>query len=170
MTALGILRFLGWRGVLALVLLAALGVQTVRLNVTELRLAAAQGRYASEVLAAAKARTARAEAVLAFERQSAGLITSIANAYELGKLNASKARESLVADLRAGTVRLRREWLACEGRPAAVPGAAAGAGERDADAERRFQGAGDLVRIADESDAQLAACQAIVAADRRVMP
>lgn len=168
--ALGILRFLGWRGVLAVALLAALAVQTVRLNVVEGQKAAAEGRYAKESLQAVHARLGRAEAVRAFEQQSAHLITSIANAFEEGKRNASLARESLVADLRAGNVRLRREWLACEGRPAAVPGAAAGAAERDADAERRYESAGDLVRVADEADAQLRACQAIVEADRRVMP
>lgn len=169
-TVLGILRFLGWRGVLAVALLAALAVQTVRLNVVEGQKAAAEGRYAKESLQAVHARLDRAEVVRAFEQQSARLITSIAHAFEEGKRNASLARESLVADLRAGNVRLRREWLACEGRPAAVPGAAAGTAERDADTERRYESAGDLVRIADESDAQLAACQAIVEADRRVMP
>lgn len=77
-----------------------------------------------------------------------------------------------IADLRAGTVRLRNDIAAHEFAAAgSLPSAAAGTGQRDAakGVGLRIADAEFLVRTADEADQvadQLRACQAVVRADR----
>lgn len=67
-----------------------------------------------------------------------------------------------VADVRAG--RLRGPW-SCPAAPG-VPGAGRAAPERDGDADDRAEAVGRVLRIGAEADAQLAACQAVIRADR----
>lgn len=98
-----------------------------------------------------------------------------ANAVAMAAIDAQHARElqhakqdadAVIAGLRDGNLRLRREWAGCQAA-AGVPETPAGSAESDAAAEQRSQGASDLVRIAAEADAQIRALQAIVAADRK---
>ena len=72
---------------------------------------------------------------------------------------------SVIAGLRAGTLRLREQWRGCTAA-AGVPGTAASTAGPDAAAEQRSEGARDLVRIAAEADAQIRALQAVIRADR----
>lgn len=79
------------------------------------------------------------------------------------KADALAARESTIADLRSGALRLRDHWT-CPRVPAVEAGT--GAGGRDEATDLRQAGAADLVRLADEADADIRACQAVIAADR----
>jgi hypothetical protein len=75
---------------------------------------------------------------------------------------AKAARDRVVADVRAGRLRLREDWRD-------LP-ASATASERDGQAERRATAAGRAVGIGAAADAQLAACQAVIRADRGLTP
>jgi hypothetical protein len=101
-----------------------------------------------------------AEQAKAAEQAQAAQLSTIAQQYEQDKADAQAKADRTIADLRAGTVRLRKQWTC----PAQVPGAAAGSAEPDADAQLREQGAGDLVRLAAEADAQIRGLQAAVKA------
>jgi hypothetical protein len=90
-----------------------------------------------------------------------------ADARHAQELKDAKAKsDAVIADLRNGTLRLRREWAGCEAA-ASVPGATAGAGELDATAQRRAESAAAIVRIGADADAQIRALQAVVKADRQ---
>lgn len=78
--------------------------------------------------------------------------------------NALAASDAVIADLRSGLLRLRDHWRCPVSATAEV---GAGAGRDHGAAERREEGAGDLVRVAAEADAQLRACQATLNADRK---
>ncbi|HEY1036666.1 MAG TPA: hypothetical protein VGE09_16950, partial [Pseudoxanthomonas sp.] len=75
--------------------------------------------------------------------------------------------DAVVADLRAGNLRLRKEWAGCETQR--LSDAAASAIERDALAASRDALAGDLVRVGRDADDQLRACQAVVQEDREAI-
>jgi len=77
---------------------------------------------------------------------------------------AAAVEAGILADLRAGTVRLRREWDRCE--TARVSGVAAATAERDAAAAERDALAAAVVRVGYDADAQLTACQAVIRAYR----
>jgi hypothetical protein len=116
--------------------------------------------------AAAADRAKVAAALNALDNYMAGAKASadIGAEQEQRHADALAARDRTIADLRAGNLRLRDHW-ACT-----VPADAAagpGAGGDDA-AERRREGAGDLVRVADTADADLAACQAQVTLYQRI--
>lgn len=97
------------------------------------------------------------------ERRHAADLQAAASRYHEDIVNATTARDRTIADLRAGAVRLRREWTCPTGGPAA-PGA--GGPGADEDARLREQGAADLVRLLDEADAQVRGLQSTVRADR----
>lgn len=101
------------------------------------------------------------------ERAKAEMLADIGRQYEQDKLAAKAAADAIVGDLRAGNLRLRREWQGCEARR--MSDAAAGAIERDALAASRDALAGDLVRVGRDADDQLRACQAVVQADREAI-
>ena len=101
------------------------------------------------------------------ERRHADELDAVASKLILERAKGYEERERTIADLRAGNLRLRREWQGCEAR--GLPEAGAGAGGGDGDAELRRSGAADLVRIGRESDAKLAACQAVIRADREAI-
>ncbi len=112
-------------------------------------------------LAIAQAQTRGA--IAALDSYMAGVEAQAAIGAQLEKdhANAIRARDRTIADLRTGNLQLRDHW-ACAMPSADAGGApAAGAGSDDA-AERRNEGAGDLVQVADDSDGQLRACQATV--------
>lgn len=121
---------------------------------------------------AAQLATARADAerlARQAERDSAQAMATIDNAYQQGKADAKAEYDRVIADLRAGNVRLR-ERFKC---PAAndLPGAGTSTGGSDAAEARGLQrdDAEFLIREAERADAvvrQLQACQAIVNKDR----
>lgn len=148
----------GWRAtafaLLALILLAATGVQTLRLYYVEGRntkLAQALGKATADAeIAARKAEAEKAQAIAA-----------IADRYEQDKREADEAQKRLVADLRAGNVRLQNRWRGC------VSDVAATAAERDAATADRDASAARVVRAARDADDQIRALQEIVKADRK---
>lgn len=87
--------------------------------------------------------------------------------YEQEKSDAKAAADRNLADLRAGTLRLRHEWSCTPQLAAAVSKAAASGSSPDAAAELRYKDASDLVRLADDADSEIRALQAIVRADQR---
>ena len=101
------------------------------------------------------------------EHALAASFASIEANYLREKDDAKDVADGVVADLRAGNLRLRHD-LATAACP--VPGAAADPAERDAAAERGNEIAGAAVGVGHEADAQLAACQAILQAERGGKP
>lgn len=126
-------------------------------------------RHAEVLRDLADKTAAAAKAVRDRETEIRGLLDSSNTAREEGIANAVKEQQRVVADVRAGTLRLQKQWAGC-------PASVAGAGDArpvpgtDAGAELRATGAGDLVRAADDADIQVAglqdyarACQALTA-------
>lgn len=94
------------------------------------------------------------------EHSQGQALADIGATHEQDRQAAEAVPAAVVADLRAGVVRLREEWAGCETR--ALSEAAAGAVERDEAARLREQGAADLVRIGRDADDQIRACQAVI--------
>lgn len=112
-------------------------------------------------LAVAKQQTKGAIATLDAYMAGAEAQAAIGTQLEKDHAAALRAKDRTIADLRTGNLQLRDHW-ACAVPPAETGGpAAAGAGSDDA-TERRREGAGALVQVADDADAQLRACQATV--------
>ena len=104
-----------------------------------------------------------AEAIDA-ERAKAAELAEIGNQLEEKRTHAETVPAAVAADLRAGNIRLRREWQGCETQR--LSDATAAAIERDALAASRDEAAGRIVRIGRDADDQLRACQAVILADR----
>lgn len=106
--------------------------------------------------------TEASEAARKAERAQAAAFAALARDYEQDKINAQANADRVIADLRAGHLRLRKQWTC----PAAdrVPRSPTGAGISDAGAELRAAGAADLVRVGDECDAQVLRLQQAVRA------
>jgi hypothetical protein len=156
------IALLGARGVaLAVALLAALAfgwLQTQRLAGARADLVTLQGWLD-------KARADALEAKLTREAEHRAALEAVRATYEQELTHAEAEHNRLVADLRAGTVRLRRE-LRCP--PAAdLPGAATGAAGSDGHPEVWGEIAAAAVRVGDECDAQLRAAQAVIRSDRQ---
>lgn len=99
----------------------------------------------------------------AVEVAQAKALADIAAKFNQERDDARKDSEKLLADLRAGNVRLRREWQGCEAGAAGRVPAGAGSGPgAHADAELRREGARDLVGGADECDATIRGLQAVI--------
>lgn len=94
------------------------------------------------------------------EQKKARELAAIAEQYERDKRAADEAQKKLVADLRAGSVRLQKRWAGC------VSDVAATAAERDAAARDREESAGRIVRAARDADDQIRALQGIVRKER----
>lgn len=77
--------------------------------------------------------------------------------------NAQATAGRVVADLRAGNLRLRREWAGCE-TAARVSEATAGTSSAYAAAELRAAAAGRIVRIGAECDARVRGLQQVIKA------
>jgi len=108
----------------------------------------------------AQAETSAVQSARTVEHNQADRLAEIGAKHEEERAAAPAVADAVVADLRAGNLRLRREWAGCETR--LLSQAAAGAVERDAAAQRREELAGAVVRVGAEADSQLAACQAVI--------
>lgn len=100
----------------------------------------------------------------ATEHHQANTMASIGALHEQDRAAGPAVAEAVVAELRAGSLRLRNGWAGCETQR--LSDAAAATAERDAATERRAEFAGAVVRAGRDADDQLKACQAVVAADR----
>lgn len=96
------------------------------------------------------------------EHEQADKLAEIGESHEQARAAAPAVADAVVAGLRAGNVRLRREWAGCETQR--LSEASAAAVERDALAQRRDELAGAVVRVGREADDQLRACQAVIRA------
>lgn len=101
---------------------------------------------------------------LAAERLAAKTMSTIGSDHEADRRDAEGVPPAVVADLRAGNLRLRRELAGCATDRVSL--AAGAAFERDAATDVRNQIAGDLVRVVRDADDHVRACQAVVRADR----
>lgn len=101
------------------------------------------------------------------EQATGQTLSAIGEKHEQDRQAADAVPAAVVDDLRAGNLRLRREWAGCETQR--LSDAAAGARERDALAASRDALAGEVVRIGRDADDQLRACQAVVQADREAI-
>lgn len=154
----------GWRALGISVLLAGAMWHADRLGD---RLATANTTIATMTTAAETARADAEAAARAHEQQLAKAAAAASELYERGKIDAQAAADRVVSDLRAGSLRLRREWGQCEtGR---LSDAAARAAEPDGEADDRASRAGRIVRAAATCDAQVKGLQALVIADRQRM-
>lgn len=107
------------------------------------------------------------------ERQRDRAMAEIAATHRKETNDAKRAGDAVAAGLRDGSVVLRDEWGgqgAGSGGGDSMPGAAGGSAGTDEAAELRAAGAGDLVRLADQCDADIRAHQAVSRLDREVKP
>lgn len=110
---------------------------------------------------------AKAEAEARAKEQTSAAAMAAIDARHAQELKDAQAKsDAVIADLRDGTLRLRREWAGCQAT-AGVSGAATGAGEPDGAAELRAASAARVVRVAAEADAQIRVLQAVIQADRK---
>lgn|GEM_PF-1277491 len=129
------------------------------LDANALRQMIAERDRADAVAALAATTAARAT-----EQAGVETMSNIGDTHEQDRIDAEAVPDAVAAAVRAGTVRLRQQWAACEtGRLSA---AAATAARGDASADGRAEAAGRIVRIGRDADDQLSACQATVAAYR----
>lgn len=121
---------------------------------------AAAGAQATQ-LAIAKAQTHGAIAALDAYMAGAAAQAAIGTQLEKDHAKALRDRDRTIACLRDGSCRLLDHW-ACAVPAVDAGGAPAAGSGRDDPAALRAAGAGDLVRLAADADAQLRACQATV--------
>jgi len=126
------------------------------------RVALLTAQHAQQLQYLAELSTRASEAAREAEQKQAQGFAAIAAHYEQDKAHAQSQADRVIADLRAGTLRLRRTWQCA---PAAgVPETAAGAGQPDGDATLRAESAAAIVRIGAECDAQVRGLQAALRA------
>jgi len=114
--------------------------------------------------AVAEAVTGQLNDARATEHTQADTMAIIGAKHEEDRAAAEAVPAAVVAELRAGTVRLRHDLATCHtGR---LSEAAAGAVQRDAPADLGVTVAGPAIGIGRDADDQLRACQAVIAADR----
>ena len=119
--------------------------------------------------AAAQGEAATQAEARATEHQQAETLAAIGMKHEEDRKAATAVPAAVVAELRAGNLRLRNEWAGCETQR--LSDTAAGSVERDALAASRDKLAGAVIRVGRDADDQLRACQAVIAADRaQVVP
>lgn len=94
------------------------------------------------------------------EQAQGQALAGIGAKHEEDREAAEAVPAAVVADLRAGNVRLRQEWAGCETR--LLSQAVASTVERDAAARLREEAAGRIVRIGRDADDQVRACQAVI--------
>lgn len=108
-------------------------------------------------VAAAKAEKSAREA----EQRHQHEMTAIAEKAEKDKRDAEEANRRLVADLRAGNVRLQDRWSGC------IAQAGRSAAELDAAARDREESAARIVQAARAADDQIRGLQEVIRSDRK---
>ena len=152
-------------GGLLLAGLTAFGIQTWRLD-------SAQGKVAELERDVAQERLQAATDLLLFNAASRAKELAMKAGFDQALTETRKEQadaqanaDRLVADLRAGAVRLRREWLACTSA-ASVPGTAEPAAGADAGTGLREARAGRIIGATDECDAHVRGLQRLLIAER----
>lgn len=124
----------------------------------------AENHYEAE---AAKQKLQYEQKLRDVEKRLTDVTDAAANEYERGKRDAQTTAQSVVDGLRAGAVKLRAHWGACETQRLADNTAASielGAAARD-----REESAGRIVRAAAECDTQVTSLQRVYNDVRRTM-
>jgi hypothetical protein len=156
-----------WKPLLAIALLvAALATayhrgQTNGEAAGDVKVAKLTADHAQTLQHLAELATRSALAARDAEHAQADAITAVAAHYEQAKTHAQALPAAVAADLHAGVISLRQQWTcpapAITRADLSAPGGAAA--RPDANAALRNQGAGDLVGLAAEADAQVAGLQ-----------
>lgn len=126
----------------------------------------ASAEQAKQEASQARAEVDALRKTLDTERKRADAMTAIAQNYEEEKDAAAAESDRVIADLRAGNLRLRQLWQA-QAATADLSQAVARAAQPDEGARDREESAARIVRAADECDAQVRGLQAVIEADRR---
>lgn len=154
---------------IALILLAAVGVQTWRLSSANERHEAYQDKVvASSAKAAQAAATAYAKSL---EAREAYLWKSgeAENAYQAGRDSAIQAQQTVVADLSADRIRLRGEWSACMSKRVSAGSAIASpASGSDGPADVPAEAFGRVLRVGADADNTVRWYQAELIATREL--
>ena len=95
------------------------------------------------------------------EREQSLALAGVSDIFDQELSNAETAHASVVAELHADNLRLRRHWQGCVSA-AELPAAAPATGSVDEAAALRATGAADLVRAARECDATVRGLQAVI--------
>lgn len=119
---------------------------------------------AESALSEAKDAVGYLQRTLKIEQDKAQALSTIGDKLEEDRTHAETVPAAVVADLRNGNLKLRKQWAACE--TSRLSSSSASAVERDALAASRDEAAGRIVRIGRDADDQIRACQAVVMADR----
>ncbi len=128
----------------------------------------AEGVEARQQASASAAVVEQVSQTRATEHTQAAAVAAIGAKHEEDRAAAQAVPDAVVAELRAGTVRLRHDLATCH--TDRLSEAAAGAGQRDAPADLGVTIAGPAIGIGRDADDQLRACQAVIAADRAETP
>jgi hypothetical protein len=121
-------------------------------------------KLVAHLLDDAKAAQKASEAARKHEQQDAANSAKVAEAYEQGKRDAEAAGKHVTDGLRAGTLKLRKQWQGCENRLSGTP---AGSGQSDDSAESRAGSAGRIIGAADDDAAKIRALQKLLQAERK---
>lgn len=150
-------------GILAVLLLAVtIAALTYRGNAANAR---AERDAAVTAQQAAEQERDNLKRVIDIERARADRMTRIAEQYEQDKINAQAKADAVIADLRAGAIRLQDKWAGC---PAPrLPGIDPAPSEPDAATADREASASRIIRAGAACDAQVRGLQAIVIGDRQ---
>lgn len=125
-----------------------------------------RGQY-DALVAKYNAASAKAETDARAKEQANAATMAAIDAQHAQELDHAKQNaDRTIADLRAGTLRLREQWRGCEAA-ASVPAPGASAGSADAAADIRTASAAAIVRIAADADARVRALQRVIEADRQ---
>lgn len=147
----------------AIIALGIIGWQRIEVGHYKAQLASVTTKHAEAAQHVAELATKASEAARAAEQRQSAAFDAIALKYEQDKTDALAIQGSVIADLRAGNLRLRDRW-ATQGLAAQV---AARAGQPDAAADDRAASAGRIVRAARDADDQIRGLQAVLMAERQ---
>jgi hypothetical protein len=123
-----------------------------------------EAAMAEHLAADRKAESDHKDKVRQLEQALATAQAGVSEAYEKGKKDAEATGAAVIADLRAGNLRLQQRWTGCETQR--LSDAAALAGELDAAARDREESAGRIVRAAAQCDAQVRGLQELLILER----
>ena len=152
-------------GGLLLAGVTAFGIQTWRLDSAQDALTELQRDVANERLKAATDLLLFNAASRAKEQAMQAGFDQATAEYRKESADAQANADRVAADLRAGNIRLRREWLACTAA-ASVPGTAEPAAGADAGADDRAGLAAAVVRSGAECAIQVRGLQRLLRAER----
>lgn len=158
-------KVLGYTSLALLAVCIALG-GTLLLTRANARADAAQAAkdFASHLALDAEAEARAQQAARDTEQRHARELNEIAARYEQDKRDAQAKADAVVADLRSGNLRLRREWQGCETN--SLSRAAASASQPNDRADDRERLASLVVRAGAECDARVKALQDVLRKER----